>query len=247
MKNFFLVLVFIFIAIHAICQDKQIKVNLWFNNYMVCDLSDNFEMYFFYIDTDDCYKIDKALTTGRSINTNLDLKNYNNLLYFIFKYKNYTLILDCSNFFKDYFEEDTKLDFKIEKRNCYKKYIRKSYSKSYKNGKKKLNDWEFDVSCNGLCDFNDGTPKIDVFNKEYRRLLNQRFKEKYRDEYKNRYRDGYRRRYNFIVKISSNINKLDNCYGYKKNHKKTFIQNELLFKELLLMDGMQATKNIKNE
>ena len=178
MRKLFLVSFFISIATHAICQNEQMttfKINLEFNDYRICDLSNNFEMYFFYVDSNNYYKIEKAKTEENSIHTSLNFKDSNSYI-IIFKYKSYTLLFNSHDFSKEY-PKNSRLDFKIEKINCYKKYIRKSYSKSFKNGNRKLSDKDFDVSCNGLLDFDRKTKVIDVFDLVYRKSVHENFRE----------------------------------------------------------------------
>ena len=244
MKKLFLVSFFISIATHAICQNEQMTtfdIRLSFNNYVVCDLLNNFEMYFFYVDSNNYYKIEKAKTEENSIHTSLNFKDSNSYI-IIFKYKSYTLLFNSHDFSKEY-PKNSRLDFKIEKIDCYKKYIRKSYSKSFKNGNRKLSDKDFDVSCNGLADY-DGNVVIDIFNVEYRKSEHEHFKEVAKKKYRNR-----KTKAKGEISLSYEV-KEPWVYSHRvsyTNYKKFFTRNELFFQEFLLMDGKPKDETKTNE
>lgn len=217
------------------CQDNGItntNIRFEFNNYYVCNFSDNFKVYFFYVDTNNYFRVTEATTIEESISTDLDFANIE-LIEVIFQYEKYTLCFNRLGFFRDSLRQNNNLKFKIVKRNCYKKYIRKSYSKQYEQ--KRLGNYDLDISGNGKT---DGIDTITVSDTWYRRRTFEHFKDGVRKHY-----------YTFdnskirgVIEASYSVG----CcyvrcksYGYK-NYKKFFIQNELYFRKLQSINGMSV-------
>jgi hypothetical protein len=175
--------------------------------------------------------MEKAQTLKTSISTNIDLNNCN-LLWLIFKYKNYTMPFRCNFYQKNYNIKE--LTIEIEKRYCYKKYIKKSYSKSYKKSNRKLGNMEFDVSCNGLRGA-DGSV-IYISNPTYRRSLNAQFRDIAKTEYHKIKAAGKVR----LLYTTVSPFMRSHVFSYT-NYKKFFIKTELLFNELISLIGQPIT------
>lgn len=243
MIRMFILLIFNLITVNAICQDSvkaKIDIGFKFNNYRVCDLSDNFKIYFFFIDKNNNFKLIESNTIGKSISFDLDFENMG-LIEVVFQYKKYTLCFNRLSYFRDSLRHDNDLNFKIVKRNGGKKYIRKSYSRQYKDGKKKLGDWDFDISCCGKS-YPDGTYAVTIFEGWYRRNRAKNFKNA---EQRNYYTYN-NSKVNGIIEASYSYGCCFvkcSSYGYKR-HKKFFTQNELYFKILQSLDGVSAEKTV---
>jgi hypothetical protein len=199
-----------------------VSLNLEYNEYWVCDLHKHGEFYVLWFSDSGDYKVLAKLDIIRE-KDNIYYGKRNNIYidsallkkriqYVILKYKNYIFIWGYrSNFFDN---EDQILNFRIGKMYGYKKYIRKSYAKRQKKG----DGWDLNVRCNGL----EGGIKT-VMDRDYRQVLNQKFKDRYKDEY------SYMKR--TAGKISINYSKI--AYEYTSdrayNKYRRFFKNQNLW------------------
>lgn len=175
MKKINLVLMMLSINMFLYCQSKEYyksQVILKFNNYSVCDLSNNFDFFLFCADSNNNYQLKKLVIENDYICCDSSILK-NEILNIIFRYKGYTFIFDMGGIQQDHwnnsiFKNSEQLIFCISKKKNYKKYIKKSYSKRFNH--RQLKEWEFDISCNGL----DSFPKT-IRDPDYRKYLNTQY------------------------------------------------------------------------
>jgi len=88
---FILIILFLKIEIVGQNKDSLLSIDFNFNRYSVCELEGNFEIYFFAIDSNNIYKMFKPIIIKDKIKIEDDFYK-NQLLFIIFKYKNFTMI-----------------------------------------------------------------------------------------------------------------------------------------------------------
>jgi len=212
---FILIILFLKIKIIGQNKDSLLFIDFNFNRYSVCDLEGNFEIYFFVIDSNNIYKMFKPIIIKDKIKIEDDFYK-NQLLFIIFKYKNFTMI------FKGIpggLEDINSLSFTLG----VKKYILKDNIIYMKGNKINNIDDQYITICN---------PNINVKDlsiKENIKINKQRRKEFIRDEKKDF------KKYNNIY-ISICYSEL--CYGYLFKNYNSFFKNENeFFEKLKKLDG----------
>ncbi len=211
---FILIILFLKIEIVGQNKDSLLSIDFNFNRYSVCELEGNFEIYFFAIDSNNIYKMFKPIIIKDKIKIEDDFYK-NQLLFIIFKYKNFTMI------FKGIpggLEDINSFTFTLG----MKKYILKDNTIYIKGNKINNIDDQYITVCN---------PNINVKDlsiKENHKINKQRRKKFIRDEKKDF------KKYNIYTSICYS----ELCYGYFFKNYNSFFKNENdFFEKLKELDG----------
>ena len=211
---FILIILFLKIEIVGQNKDSLLSIDFNFNRYSVCELEGNFEIYFFVIDSNNIYKMFKPIIIKDKIKIEDDFYK-NQLLFIIFKYKNFTMI------FKGIpggLEDINSFTFTLG----MKKYILKDNTIYIKGNKINNIDDQYITVCN---------PNINVKDlsiKENHKINKQRRKKFIRDEKKDF------KKYNIYTSICYS----ELCYGYFFKNYNSFFKNENdFFEKLKELDG----------